>query len=40
MAGIGFKYNPKINAVMKKLAADVKFTERGDTIFSQMQKMK
>jgi hypothetical protein len=39
MAHIGFKYNPRINSVMKKIAADITIKGRGDTIFTQLQKM-
>ena len=40
MAHIGFKYNPKLNAVLKKLVADVKFTQRGETIFEEIQRLR
>lgn len=33
MAHIGFKYNPRINAVLKRIANDISMKGRGETIF-------
>ena len=40
MSYIGFKYNPKIDATIKKIAADIKFTERPETMFAKLQRLK
>ena len=36
MSYIGFKYNPKIEATVKKIAADITFTQRPETMFAKL----
>jgi hypothetical protein len=40
MSYIGFKYHPKIDVTVKKISADIKFTERPETIFAKLQRLK
>ncbi len=40
MSYIGFKYYPKIDSTIKKIAADIKFTERPETMFAKLQRLK
>jgi hypothetical protein len=40
MSFIGFKYHPKIDVTVKKLAADITFTQRPETMFARIQRLR